>query len=182
MRTLSLILLLTACGGYEKTQEYFYDRGICEMRHGRDCKPRHTKETTVIEKEVVIQKTVHTRLETDQCTVVEYDEGATILCPDGSSAVVSNGVDGTDGQSIKGGPGEQGPQGDPGQDAVLAIIDPCDDGPGVDEVILQLVDGSYLAWYKGKGLVVLEQEVDYETLDTQKCQFKIDSDNNFVEL
>ena len=48
------------------------------------------------------------------CTVVRFDGGATITCPDGTSVTVYDGADGLDGHD--GLDGEQGPPGEPGQD------------------------------------------------------------------
>jgi hypothetical protein len=69
-----------------------------------------------------------------------------------------------------------GQDGVDGQDAAIEVIDPCWDGPGVDEVILRLVDGSLLAWYKDKGLFVLSPG-NWVTTDSQSCHFTVDVNN-----
>lgn len=61
----------------------------------------------------------------------------------------------------------------PDQMPILEIVDPCGDGPGVDEVVIILEGGLYLAWYKNVGLAVLEEITQYKTTDAQKCRFKI---------
>lgn len=85
----------------------------------------------------------------------------------------------------KGPPGPQGVpgnDGDPGQDAIIEIIDPCGDGEGyLDEVILVLSDGSLIAWYKNRGLAVLEPG-QYQTTDPQKCLFEVTEDYEIIEL
>lgn len=59
---------------------------------------------------------------------------------------------------------------------IYKVHDPCGDDPGKpDEVILELKNGIFLAWYKNLGLSVLEKEVNYVTTDDQKCLFKINS-------
>jgi hypothetical protein len=63
-----------------------------------------------------------------------------------------------------------------GQDGINSVVktfDPCGDGPGIDEIILLLNDNSAVAWYKNKGLVVLEENKTYQTTDSQKCKFEI---------
>ena len=56
--------------------------------------------------------------ELETCTVIQEDNQATILCPDGTSAVITNGKDGEDGrrgeQGIKGDAGERGETGETG--------------------------------------------------------------------
>ncbi len=100
------------------------------------------------------------------CTV----EDGQIVCPDGTSTPVpkdgNNGIDGRD--------GADGVDGIDGRDGtLLEIVDPCGDGPGHDEILIKLDDGSYLAWYVDLGLTVLEEGVSYRTTDAQRCKFKI---------
>ena len=56
--------------------------------------------------------------ELETCTVIQENNQATILCPDGTSAVITNGKDGEDGrrgeQGIKGDAGERGETGETG--------------------------------------------------------------------
>ena len=61
----------------------------------------------------------------------------------------------------------------PDQMPITAIVDPCGDGPGVDEVVLILEGNMAIAWYKNVGMVVLEPYVHYTTTDRQKCKFQI---------
>lgn len=57
---------------------------------------------------------------------------------------------------------------------VTSIIDPCGDGPGYDEVILQTSSG-YLAYFEtsGKRYLALLPNGSYVTTDQQACQFSI---------
>jgi len=61
----------------------------------------------------------------------------------------------------------------PDQMPILAIIDPCGDGLGYDEVIIKLQGPLYLAWYQNLGLVVLNENQNYSTTDAQQCGFRI---------
>jgi hypothetical protein len=56
--------------------------------------------------------------------------------------------------------------------SIQEIIDPCGDGPGVDEVLLFLYDGTILAWYQDVGLAELS-DGNYVTTDLQSCPFSI---------
>lgn len=99
------------------------------------------------------------------------------------------GESGQDGAEGEMGPqGETGPQGLPGmdgvdgQDSIIQVINPCGEDPDhPDEVILQFSDGTWLAWYKNVGLYVLENDVEYETTDHQKCRFQI-TENGYEEI
>ena len=66
-----------------------------------------------------------------------------------------------------------GADGQNGISPFVAVHDPCGDGPGVDEMILELEDNTFFAWYKGVGLTVLDENTDYVTTDKQKCRFFI---------
>lgn len=79
--------------------------------------------------------------------------------------------------------GPQGPVGAAGENAVIKTIDPCGDDPGhVDEILLFLNDGTIVAWYKNKGLAILEVGIVYVTTDHQKCMFGITNDGEVIEL
>jgi len=56
---------------------------------------------------------------------------------------------------------------------VTSVIDPCGDGPGVDEVMIQLQGDLYIAWYRPVGIVVLAKDIRYTTTDRQRCEFII---------
>lgn len=69
------------------------------------------------------------------------------------------------------------------EQGIVAIIDPCGDNPGkVDEIIFEMADGSYTAWYSGLGLFVLEPGQTYQTTDNQLCKFEITTDGEFNEI
>jgi len=68
---------------------------------------------------------------------------------------------------------------------IAELIDPCGDGAGYDEVIMLLNDGSYVAYFETgskRFLSVLEQSVNYQTTDAQRCRFKINALNELEEL
>lgn len=73
-------------------------------------------------------------------------------------------------QGPKGDDGLQGVAGDPG--LIVALLDPCGDGAGQDEIIFILNDGRFCVWYKDVGLVVLT-DGNYQTTDSQKCKFNV---------
>ena len=64
----------------------------------------------------------------------------------------------------------------PDQGTILEIVDPCGDGPGVDEVVLIFEGSLFIAWYKNVGMTVLEPYTTYRTTDQQKCEFRLNSD------
>jgi len=55
---------------------------------------------------------------------------------------------------------------------ISRTIDPCGDGPGPDEILVELNDGSLMAWYNNIGLVIIE-DGNYVTTDSQQCPFSI---------
>lgn len=64
--------------------------------------------------------------------------------------------------------------------SITELIDPCGDGPGFDEVILKLGDGSYIAYFQqgnNRHLSVLPAG-NYQTTDQQKCNFSISASGN----
>lgn len=109
------------------------------------------------------------------CTV----QDGMIECPDGTSTPVpqdgNNGIDGRDGvDGVDGRDGIDGVDGIDGRDGtLLTVVDPCGDGPGHDEILIQLNDGTFLAWYVDLGLTVLEESTKYRTTDAQRCKFQI---------
>jgi hypothetical protein len=64
---------------------------------------------------------------------------------------------------------------------IAEVYDPCGDGPGVDEVLLILGDGTILAWYLDLGLAILEPG-NYITTDSQGCSFEVTESMEVVEL
>jgi hypothetical protein len=97
-----------------------------------------------------------------------------------------DGAPGKDGVSIVGPQGPAGAQGPAGQAAVLEIIDPCGDAPGIhDEVILRLANGQLLASFSqnASGLntrfSILTQG-NYITSDGSNCHFSVTSDNQVL--
>lgn len=92
----------------------------------------------------------------DGCTIEKVDGGQVVTC-------------GTDELVV------------PDAAEVLQIVDPCGDGPGVDEVVLILEGSLYIAWYKNVGMTVLEPYTPYQTTDSQRCRFQI-TDNGLEEI
>lgn len=62
-----------------------------------------------------------------------------------------------------------------GVSSIIEVIDPCDDGPGYDEVLLRLSDGSILAYFESgnnRHLAEIDQG-NYVTTDEQRCAFSV---------
>jgi prefoldin subunit 5 len=62
-----------------------------------------------------------------------------------------------------------------GAKQIVAILDPCGNGSGHDEVLVAFDDGSVMAWYKDLGLTMLTPNVTYQTTDSQRCNFRVNS-------
>ncbi len=66
---------------------------------------------------------------------------------------------------------------------IVKVIDPCGDGVGFDEILLQLADGTIIAYFESGGdrhLSVLGVG-SYRTTDKQKCFFKVDANGNVLD-
>lgn len=63
---------------------------------------------------------------------------------------------------------------------IMDSIDPCGDGPGPDEILLVLSDGSIVAWYKDLGLSYLEPGT-YQTTDAQACVFTVTTNGEVID-
>jgi len=62
--------------------------------------------------------------------------------------------------------------------SISSIVDPCGDGPGLDEILLKTKDGKYIAYFESgsnRHLSVLQANTAYQTTDSQHCNFTIDS-------
>lgn len=81
---------------------------------------------------------------------------------------------GEPGKTVVGPPGRDGAD---GQDCFTEIIDPCGDGPGVDEVLIRMCSNDVIAWYLGIGLVEITTGV-WQTTDAQACRFEIFMDGS----
>lgn len=58
---------------------------------------------------------------------------------------------------------------------IQAVLDPCGDGPGYDEVVLKTSAG-YLAYFENgnhRYLTLLQEGVTYTTTDNSHCEFSI---------
>ena len=109
------------------------------------------------------QVAFNTKKDILSCTVETIGNESVMTCPDGTSAVIEDGTDGSNGID-----GTNGLDGN-----LVALIDPCGDGPGEDEILIETDTGQFIAWYRNLGLVLLTENVNYITTDSQKCKFKI---------
>jgi hypothetical protein len=107
----------------------------------------------------------------NSCSVTRLSEAEIRLtCPDGTSEVIRNGVNGqngTDGKSIE-------------------VIDPCgaESQIGFDEVLIRLPDRTLIAYFKFNSfehLSRLSPGQTYLTTDDTHCEFKIDSDGTVYD-
>lgn len=110
------------------------------------------------------------------CTAIEVAPSS--LYPNGGVAILC----GTDNVVVKNGtPGADGAAGAPGTDAIVQIIDPCGDAPGIyDEVILKLSNGTLLASFSDNAngnntrFSVLTAG-NYTTTDGSNCHFTVNA-------
>lgn len=104
------------------------------------------------------------------CSVEALSNGSLISCTDGTSSFVSNGADGQDAP--------------PTEFTVVEVINPCGSSGGFDEVLLQLADGSFLAYFAGSGgfLTVLNCGQSYVTTDAEACNFTITPECEYEEI
>ncbi len=100
------------------------------------------------------------------CTVQQQVNGALITCGV-SSVLVTNGINGEDGEDLAA-----------GDYSIAEIIDPCGATPGVNEILLKLGNGKYVAWYQSVGNVVLPPG-SYHTTDASSCPFTIAADGSY---
>lgn len=119
----------------------------------------------------------------DSCTVMQAENGAIILCQDGTSVLVLNGKDGEKGEQ-----GDKGDRGDNGENGVtpgvspyniVAIIDPCGpDSNHFDEILIRLANNTLIAFFEdgGKRFLASLPPGNYETTDRQKCRFTVNAD------
>lgn len=85
------------------------------------------------------------------------------------------------GRGPQGLPGERGETGPQGPAAILEVIDPCGDAPGVvDEILLRLADGSVLCSFSANAsgqntrLAILPTG-SYVTSDGSNCNFTVNA-------
>lgn len=70
-------------------------------------------------------------------------------------------------------------------DPIVEYYDPCNNGPGFDEVLMRTRSGKYIAYFEETGsskrfLTILQPGSNYVTSDTQKCYFTLNSDGQIV--
>lgn len=109
------------------------------------------------------------------CTVTQLANGAQISCPDGSIAVVSNGVDGQDAVLPPG--YTYIPE---GAFYISQIEDLC--GNGAQEVLFRLNTGELIAHYShgSKQYLTILGPGSYVTSDGYNCNFTIGSGPGYV--
>lgn len=120
------------------------------------------------------------------CTIMRISSSEVrITCPDGTSEVIKDGVNGIDG--INGTNGVDGTNGTNGADGQgVEIIDPCgaESQIGFDEVLIRLPDRTVIAYFKFQAYEHLTRLVpgqSYVTTDDTKCEFKIDTDGTIYD-
>lgn len=96
--------------------------------------------------------------EQGRCTVLDAENGALVSCSDGTKQLI---LDGVSYQSS----------------STLWVIDPCGDGEGFDEIILQL-DEQLLCYFEegDKRFLTELSPGNYITTDRQECNFTITED------
>jgi TolA-binding protein len=62
-----------------------------------------------------------------------------------------------------------------GYDSIIGYIDPCGDGAGYDEIIMQTVSGQLIAYFENGSFRFLSTLPDgnYRTTDQQSCNFSV---------
>jgi hypothetical protein len=64
---------------------------------------------------------------------------------------------------------------------ITALLDPCSDYAGYDEVLMRLSTGQVIAYFESGGkrhLTVLLPNTTYQTTDAQNCVFSLDNNGN----
>ena len=120
------------------------------------------------------------------CTVSQTSTGATISCPNGTSATVPNGTNGASGpQGIPGPSGSPGPQGSPGPtpslgpDTPMWLIAPCGQASSpYKEQLMCLNNGSLLSSFSdstsgNETRFALIPVGTYEDTDDSGCVFTV---------
>lgn len=96
----------------------------------------------------------------DSCHIEQLDNGSIITCPDGSNAVINDGIDGVDGGGF----------------LDVTLIKPCDG----EQVVLRLGDGTLLGHYSHgvrQYLAILGVGL-HETTDGSKCAYEVHSNGS----
>jgi hypothetical protein len=101
----------------------------------------------------------------ESCSIADAVNGAVITCGSDSAVVLDGqaGVDGADGLDAV--------------NPVISLVDPCGDSPGFDEVLLQLSDGTFVAYFEQGEYRFLSiiSDGNYRTTDAQQCYFRIEN-------
>lgn len=68
-------------------------------------------------------------------------------------------------------------------DPIVEYYDPCNNGPGFDEVLMRTRSGKYIAYFESgsnRHLTILEANTIYRTTDQQKCFFTLNNAGQIV--
>lgn len=68
-------------------------------------------------------------------------------------------------------------------DPIVEYYDPCNNGPGFDEVLMRTRSGKYIAYFESgsnRHLTILEANTSYRTTDQQKCFFTLNNAGQIV--
>ena len=68
-------------------------------------------------------------------------------------------------------------------DAIVEYLNPCNDGPGYDEILLKTASNKVIAYFENGGnrhLTILIPGMIYQTSDGQGCIFQVDSNGNLI--
>lgn len=110
------------------------------------------------------------------CTVSQAVNGAVILCPDGTSVMVLNGLNGINGVN-----GIDGLPAPASNYTIVGVIDPCGKQGQFDEILLRLANGQLVAHYASGNNQFLTTigPNNYITTDGTSCRFTV---NNNLEV
>ncbi len=163
MKYIIIALLITSCGKQTVVRK--------EIHYQRDVVEKIVPTETIIEVETI----------TEQCSVSPDEDGALIVCPDGTTTTVLNGTDGIDGQDGKDGLDIQNYDFIP-----VGLVDPCGDKSGVyDEVFIRMANNTLVASFSNNAngdytrLSVLVPGT-YITTDGDNCTFTVSEEYDIV--
>lgn len=103
------------------------------------------------------------------CSTTQAIGGVLVSCTDGTSAVILNGKDGTN--------GTDGVNAPPTPYTVTELVDPCGKQTTYDEVLMRLANNQLIAHYASGSLQYLTVigPGSYITTDGSNCYFSVDS-------
>lgn len=154
MKYIILSLLIASCGKQTVIRK--------EVHYKRDVVEKVLPTETIIEIETI----------TEQCSVSPDEEGAIIVCPDGTQTILNHGQDGLDIQNYDFIP--------------VGLVDPCGDKPGIyDEVFIRMANNTLVASFSNNvngdytRLSVLVAG-NYSTTDGDNCSFTVNEEYDII--